>query len=111
MDHVAYLSRKNCPLPILENIAFLTGEMHDSGKLLPEFRQYMYEIELYGEKAPRRHIDHSSVGAKLLEELIQESFLAKLVGTAIYSSWITGLYQFGIGKDSLRKADAKTGRL
>lgn len=64
---------------------FLTGEMHDLGKLLPEFRQYMYEIELYGEKAPRRHIDHSSVGAKLLEELIPESFLAKLVGTAIYS--------------------------
>ena len=85
MDHVAYLSRKNCPLPILENIAFLTGEMHDPGKLLPEFRQYMYEVELYGEKAPRRHIDHSSVGAKLLEELIPESFLAKLVGTAIYS--------------------------
>lgn len=76
MDHVAYLSRKNCPLPILENIAFLTGEMHDPGKLLPEFRQYMYEVELYGEKAPRRHIDHSSVGAKLLEELIPESFLA-----------------------------------
>ena len=25
MDHVAYLSRKNCPLPILKNIAFLTS--------------------------------------------------------------------------------------
>lgn len=85
LDHVAYLCRRNCPVLLLENIAYLAGKLHDPGKLVEEFQQYMHEVELYGEKVIRRHIDHSSAGAKLIEEIAPKTFLAKLAGTAIYS--------------------------
>ena len=79
-----------------------------SSKLLRKIlRQYMREVETYGEKGTRRHIDHSSVGNKASGKIDTGKFLAKLVGTLIFTSWITGLYQLESGKTLSEEADAK----
>ena len=85
LDHVCYLSEKNCPLDILRNMVYVAAILHDAGKLGENFQVYMQEILKYGKNAKRQTIDHASAGGRLMEEITGERFISKMVGTVIYS--------------------------
>ena len=68
----------------MRHMATLAAFLHDMGKR-GEFQEYMQDLLKSGGTARQRRIDHSSAGGRLLEEMTNEAFVSKLVGTAIYS--------------------------
>ncbi len=85
LEHVCYLSEKNCPLDILKNLVYVAAVLHDAGKLRETFQEYMQQILKYGNNAKRQNIDHASAGGRLMEEITGERFVSKMVGTVICS--------------------------
>lgn len=79
------LAVRNCPLPILENIVRITALLHDAGKVSAEFQDYMESVRKYGEEAPKRMVDHTSAGGRMIRKLTKNKLLAELAATAIYS--------------------------
>lgn len=83
LKNVETLVEGNCPLPQLINVARLIAILHDIGKYDPDFQEYMSEvIKTKGEV--HRHVDHSTAGGRLIQELVPNTLLAKIVRTAVY---------------------------
>ncbi len=79
------MSERNCPLDILKNIAIVIALVHDSGKLSEAFFKYMEEVLKYGENVQKQHIDHSSAGGRIVEDITNKNFLSEIIATVVYS--------------------------
>ena len=66
LHNTAYLAERNCPLPELKSLARLILLLHDAGKLREDFQEYMKDILEKGDKAPKRKIDHSTAGGRII---------------------------------------------
>ncbi len=80
-----FLAEQNCPLPILQNLVKVSILLHDSGKLVQEFSDYMEDVRKNGKNARKRQIDHASAGGRMIENMVGDILLSQLAGTAIYS--------------------------
>ena len=99
LHNTAYLAEKNCPLSELKSLARLILLLHDAGKLREDFQEYMKDILEKGDKAPKRKIDHSSAGGRLIEEIAKNTLTAKVAAYVIYSHHgIQDLIDFESGK-------------
>lgn len=85
LEHTVYLGEKNCPLDCLINLVKVSTVLHDAGKIGPEFQEYMEDVKEKGEEAYRQQIDHSSAGGRIVEKIVGDKLVAKMVATAVYS--------------------------
>lgn len=84
-ENCMFLAEQNCPLPILQNLVKVSILLHDSGKLVQEFYDYMEDVRKNGKNARKRQIDHASAGGRMIENMVGDILLSQLAGTAIYS--------------------------
>lgn len=64
-ENCMFLAEQNCPLPILQNLVKVSILLHDSGKLVQEFSDYMEDVRKNGKNARKRQIDHASAGGRI----------------------------------------------
>ena len=85
-DHLkesSELSLKKCRTPVLENIAYISGLLHDCGKYSKAWSEYFIKSIKSGNNSEK--LDHSTAGGILAERLMHDSPAAELIASAIYS--------------------------
>lgn len=109
-EETAQLARLFGSKILLDNMAELAGFLHDMGKWMNEFHQYLYRVVIGGERLSP-YIDHSTAGAKYLyekyyvnpsgrqltNEQLAQNLVVEIVGMVILSHH-SGLQDF-IGED------------
>lgn len=81
----AVLTQKICPIQELSGLAWLAGILHDGGKYLREFQQYIQKAIEEPGSVKRGSVVHSSLGGLMIEELVPETVLAEMIQMAVFS--------------------------
>lgn len=84
-DGAAQLMLEKCPLEELTSIAWLTGFLHDRGKYSDDFQEYILNAIEGMVEVHRGDVNHSSAGGRIVETMMPETLVSKMIQTAIYS--------------------------
>ena len=85
LDNVASMAENNCPLPYLKPIVKVAALLHDDGKIGQPFQDYMKDVIERGDDAPRRKVDHSTAGGKIIERMVGKNKIGEVIGDLVYS--------------------------
>ena len=83
-QHVADFAYQNCPIQELKVLAYLTGIMHDAGKLGEENQKDFEKILKSGDQVHKNGLDHSTAGGRLIQKLVNLPVITEMISTVIY---------------------------
>lgn len=82
--NVASFAERVCPLPEIRTLAYLTGILHDAGKLGEENQKDFQNILELGDQVHKHNLDHSTAGGRILEELLKEPIVSEMLSDVVY---------------------------
>lgn len=84
-ESTARLMKEKCPLEELIPIAWLTGFLHDRGKVSDQFQKYILAAVEGSMEVHRGEVNHSSAGGRIIEAMLPKTLASKIIQEAIYS--------------------------
>ena len=84
--NVAKLCRSYCQIPLLKNIAYITGLHHDDGKnTLDKWQPYFLKSIQEGRILGIEKVDHSTLGGLIVDTYVPGSLLSEMIQVAIFT--------------------------
>lgn len=84
-EDTAKLMEEKCPIVELMAMAWLTGFLHDRGKYSDEFQEYLLNAVEGTGSVRRGDVNHSSAGGRIMEALMPNTLVSKMIQAAVYS--------------------------
>lgn len=84
-EDTAKLMEEKCPIVELMAMAWLAGFLHDRGKYSDEFQEYLINAVEGTGSVHRGGVNHSSAGGRIMEALMPNTLVSKMIQAAVYS--------------------------